>query len=562
MFVSLAFAQIRMKITPWNAIVEIDGKEYFPEEGVLNVYLPDGVHYVSAVMQGYETYYDTLLFGNGSKEYTINLKATSGYISVSGSGEYDGALVYVDNKLVGTMPMQPVEMVCGSHSVVVVKKGFDSYVERVVVTDGKTTDVVPLMSSKLCHVRMIASDDVEIWFDGLMQGVGEWYGALNEGPHTIITKKEAHSNGISQITLSASDTIQEIRLPLPQPIYGSLMVNVMPKGSVVLLDDKTIGFTPLFEQLLAIGKHKIEVKSNGYVSKIDSIEIKDNIKSEIQGELSPGGNVRLVCGVQDAVWHVDSMFVGSGSEISVFLPYGMHNIEIETEDYERYEGVFSYAPNMREIPFKLSPERSEYINFDLQGRSIRFVKIKRSGDVDKDFYISEFEVTQGLWEEVMGTNVFQQRNSAEKTGIFGNGDDFPMYYVSWNECMLFLRKLSKLLGVSVVLPTETQWEYVAAGGRYSRMEEEKHQSFWCLENADNTAHVIDSSGMNVLGVYGMFGNVSEMCMDIFDKSRYTLRICKGGSWCSPQQECNVKSRIIIDIDEKYKDVGLRLVINQ
>ena len=137
-----------------------------------------------------------------------------------------------------------------------------------------------------------------------------------------------------------------------------------------------------------------------------------------------------------------------------------------------------------------------------------------------------------------------------------------MYFVSWDECVSFIRKLSKFCGMNLSLPSEAEWNYVAKGGVYSMLEKETRQTFWSQENSDKTSHEVETSGTNILGVCGMFGNVAELCMDVYDKNRFTLRICKGGSWNTPASACDVKDKSIVDEKERFNDVGFRLVIKQ
>jgi len=63
----------------------------------------------------------------------------------------------------------------------------------------------------------------------------------------------------------------------------------------------------------------------------------------------------------------------------------------------------------------------------------------------KGFWMLETEVTQAMWESVMGT---------DPSGFKGTQN--PVESVSWNECQEFCRKLSSKLGLTVSLPTEAQ----------------------------------------------------------------------------------------------------------
>ena len=74
-----------------------------------------------------------------------------------------------------------------------------------------------------------------------------------------------------------------------------------------------------------------------------------------------------------------------------------------------------------------------------------------------DYYIGETEVTQELWEVVMGTNPSWFKGSYK-----------PVESVSWNDCQEFITKLNQLTGKEFCLPTEAEWEYAARGGNKSR----------------------------------------------------------------------------------------------
>ena len=75
-----------------------------------------------------------------------------------------------------------------------------------------------------------------------------------------------------------------------------------------------------------------------------------------------------------------------------------------------------------------------------------------------DYYIGKHEVTQALWQAVMG------RNPSLRKGDLNQ----PVECVSWNDCQEFITKLNRMTGKRFRLPTEAEWEYAARGGNKSR----------------------------------------------------------------------------------------------
>ena len=77
----------------------------------------------------------------------------------------------------------------------------------------------------------------------------------------------------------------------------------------------------------------------------------------------------------------------------------------------------------------------------------------------KGFEIGKYEVTQGQWKAIMGSNPSQFSSC---------GSDCPVESVSWDDCHTFIRKLNQQVdGGGFRLPTEAEWEYTCRAGTTS-----------------------------------------------------------------------------------------------
>ena len=207
-----------------------------------------------------------------------------------------------------------------------------------------------------------------------------------------------------------------------------------------------------------------------------------------------------------------------------------------------------------EKPVQKPVERKELKNttIDVKGQKIDMVVVKGDGKVG-DFLIARYEVTQGLWNVVMGVDVARQRDMLDHSfKLRGEGDNFPMYYISWEDCQEFIKKLNAMTGKKFRMPTVAEWERAASEGAQKNGE----MFGWFEDNSNGSTHAVGGKQPNAIGVYDMVGNVSEWCKD---KKEYE-NVVKGGDWASTRENCEVSSRSYLDSQIRSDATGLRLVL--
>jgi len=131
------------------------------------------------------------------------------------------------------------------------------------------------------------------------------------------------------------------------------------------------------------------------------------------------------------------------------------------------------------------------------------------------FYIGKFEVTQGQWKSVMGTNTAAASTCSR--------DDCPVDGVSWSDVQGFLAALNGRGGRRYRLPTEAEWEYAArSGGKAERYSGGKSidRLAWYALNSGLTNHPVGTKAPNGLGLHDMSGNVWEWTNDWYGDDYY------------------------------------------
>ena len=182
------------------------------------------------------------------------------------------------------------------------------------------------------------------------------------------------------------------------------------------------------------------------------------------------------------------------------------------------------------------------------------------------YYIGKTEVTQALWQAVMGSNPSNFKDA-----------DLPVECVSWNDCQEFIQKLNSLTGRNFRLPTEAEWEFACRGGnnscgyKYSGSNNLGSVA-WYDENSGGQTHRVATKAPNELGIYDMSGNVGEWCSDWYaDYTSYSqtdptgpqsgsYRVRRGGGWGSYAGHCRSSLRNFSTPAHRPSNFGLRLAL--
>ena len=197
----------------------------------------------------------------------------------------------------------------------------------------------------------------------------------------------------------------------------------------------------------------------------------------------------------------------------------------------------------------------------------------------RPFWLGKTEVTQGQWEQVMGTKPW--------SGSGGKSDaDLPATHVNWTDATEFCKKLTQrergtgklAANEEYRLPTEAEWEYACRAGTTTIFsfgdDESKLGDFaWFAGNSGSAAHQVGTKQANPWGLDDMHGNVWEWCSDLYDGKLAggadpvgpgggSNRVLRGGGWRFNPVDC--RSAIRYDGNPSFRDdnLGFRVARSQ
>ena len=182
--------------------------------------------------------------------------------------------------------------------------------------------------------------------------------------------------------------------------------------------------------------------------------------------------------------------------------------------------------------------------------------------ISQPFWLGDSEVTQGLWQAVMGNN----------PSTFTGDANCPVEQVSWDDCHSFLQKFNgQVRGLRAGLPTEAQWEYACRAGTAGDYAGDLNAMAWYDANAGGTRHPVKGKQANAFGLYDMHGNVWELCADWYadsyaagsqrdptGPSSGSYRVHRGGGWGDGAGGCRSANRSRSTPGYRDTNLGFRI----
>ena len=251
------------------------------------------------------------------------LRPAFGYLNVTSSPE-NGAVVFIDGKKVGQTPFKSDRLASGEHRVRVMKEMFSAAEKTFTVTDGNTTQAPMTMAANFVSINITTDSNSDIYVDNEKKGTGTWNGRLSDGPHSLEARKASHKNAIKNVQLTLGTT-ENIVIPDPEPIYGTLEVVSNPIGANIIIDGKSFGTTPRVLGNVLIGTHELRLEKTGCTPVIKNFTLDDKNKLSINEKLPTGREISISTDKSGDRIYVDGSYIGT-SPLTSTLSFGEHEI--------------------------------------------------------------------------------------------------------------------------------------------------------------------------------------------------------------------------------------------
>lgn len=365
---------------------------------------------------------------------------------------------------------------------------------------------------------------------------------------------------IQKVAATPEPLAMPVNTVAPQPEIPKryqLSIKAMPENAAITVDGKT--YEPGKEW--GAGTYTVKAVAEGYKAAEKAVTIRDQNENLVM-ELE---KIRYALTVKTNPADARISLLGNSLsyEPGILLPPGDYEVKVEANGYQSQEKTISIMSSDEILNVELTLEQlfiePEMVNIP----SGKFTMGCKDGRDDVEGGCSDYlkpvqEVSIHSFQMATKEVTFDQWDICEKAKICPHADDRgwgrgsrPVIKVSWNDVQVFIKWLNKKTGKNYRLPTESEWEYAARGGKNTAFPwgntvgENNANCDGCGGRSSKQTVAVGSFAANGYGLFDTSGNVWEWVEDCWGDDLKDLpengrvrdnckkgedRVIRGGSW--------------------------------
>lgn len=496
----LTARSVYFDVRPLGSVVDVEGgmalqigPRYLMRQGDINV---------KVSMEGYEDFSSALTIGEEQAQtFAIELVPLPGTLDID-TGIVSGAEVVVDGEIVGTTPLQALELAAGEHTLLLRKARYQDLATSVMIEGRRQQQQLSLELKPDWAMVEFASQPAgaTVTIDGVDVGQTPLSTEVLSGQHEVMVKLAAHKAWTGKVDVVA---LQDQVLPpvTLEAADGLVALRSTPAAANVTVNGVFEGQTPLELNLPPGRTHDVVFFLNGYKEARRQVRTNAASESSVAVTLEPiTSSVQISATPADAQLYVNGEFRGSANQV-VELLAASQKIEVRREGYVPFSTDFISRPGLEQqlaVTLKtLEQQRQENIKPEITtvtGQKLKLVypgnftagasrreagrqanEVLRNVSLTKPFYMSLTEVTNAEY-----LRFDPQHSSGIVEGRTLSNPTQPVVQVSWEQAARYCNWLSEQEGLppfyiiegDVVtgfnanstgyrLPTEAEWDWVA-----------------------------------------------------------------------------------------------------
>jgi formylglycine-generating enzyme required for sulfatase activity len=503
--------------------------------------LRPGDYGLSVSTTGYHPYDEPITVNSeATQRIEVVLQPLPGRLSVR--VEPSGARVLVDGEVLGTAPLDDVDIEAGSYTLRVEAPRYRPLEQALSITGRRVQQALDLRLEPAWADVTLASvpSGASVAVDGEVLGQGSGTYEVLEGERVLRLEAPGFAPLEQTLAITAGEA-QDLGVIELTPARGVLSLSSDPGGANVSLNGEFAGQTPLDLELEPGIEHRITLSRAGYKRRSTTVSMQAGAVDARRVSLEPLlGDVLVKVTPPEAEVLVNGRVVGRGTQ-TLALPAEQQRLEVRLDGYEIAKRSVTPRPGLEQLVeiTLLTPQAARQARLTPTittplGQTLRLMNPvdsprnefsmgasrrdpgRRANEVlhpvrlERAFYFQEHEVTNQQFRRYVADH-----NSGQIEGNSLNREQQPAVQVSWQQAAAFCNWLSRQEGLDPFyledrgiivgfspeslgyrLPTEAEWAWVA------RVRDEELMRFTWGEEFPPTVvqeNVADNSSAYVTG---------------------------------------------------------------
>ena len=272
-------------------------------------------HTIRVTLSGYQDWVSAYQ-GNPADGQTIQVMAyltpVTQYGSVSVDSVPSQATAVLDDSASQITPCTFSNIPPGSHTLQVVKSGYQTWSTVIAVNPGKNTHVSATLQALTPDTGSIYATTIpqgaSVYVDGVYYGPSPQIASgLSVGTHQVRLSLSGFQDWIGQVevkggtttTISRTLSVAPTAPPTPVPGTGTLTVASNPTGAQIYLDNVYVGITPVTLPTVAAGTHQLLIRQQGYADWEATVQVASGQTTPVDAALvaAPPTGIPLSAGI-------------------------------------------------------------------------------------------------------------------------------------------------------------------------------------------------------------------------------------------------------------------------
>ena len=460
-----------------------------------------GEHSVTATREGYYPRQDTVTVTSASnQEFEFAFEPLPGVLRIS-SSPAEPAEVLVDGESMGTLPIEPLELTAGDHTI---ELRMDRYApfSTTVTMEGREIEqtLVGVLEPRWADVSLTSEPDgATLYVEDEPVGETPLTAEIIEGLRAVELRKPGYKSWFQELRVRAGQPLELPQVTLTKA-DGLVSIRSQPSGANVTIDGSYRGQTPLDVTLRPDRRYRVALNKAGYREATREITVDaaggDAVSFALRAVL---GEVLVRVTPSDAEVFVDGVSRGSGDQ-RLRLTAVPHRVEVRKPGFARYSTTVTPNPDLEQAvdAVLMTPEQARYASLrdviSVSGYAMKLIRPgrfemgsprgeqgRRSNEVvyevelTRPYYFGTTEVTNELYKQ------FRAEHDSGVEGRFSlDIKSHPVVRVTWADAVKFCNWLStrdKLpaayelvsgkwkpvepMNQGYRLPTEAEWTWAA-----------------------------------------------------------------------------------------------------